>query len=40
MKVVALCFLAAATFWFLNALNKDNYNTVVDYPIEIVFGAK
>ncbi|WP_089240425.1 YbbR-like domain-containing protein [Belliella buryatensis] len=37
MKVVALCFLAAATFWFLNALNKDNYNTVVDYPIEIIF---
>ncbi|MCH7402360.1 YbbR-like domain-containing protein [Belliella kenyensis] len=37
MKVVALCFLAASTFWFLNALNKDNYNTVVDYPIEIIF---
>jgi hypothetical protein len=37
MKVVALCFLAAATFWFLNALNKDNYNTVVDFPIEIIF---
>ncbi len=37
MKVVALCFLAAATFWFLNALNKDNYNTVVDYPINIIF---
>lgn len=37
MKVVALCFLAAATFWFLNALNKDNYNTVVDYPIDIIF---
>lgn len=37
MKVAALCFLAAATFWVLNALNKDNYNTVVDYPIEIVF---
>lgn len=37
MKVVALCFLAAATFWFLNALNKDNYNTVVDYPIEIIY---
>lgn len=37
LKVAALCFLAAATFWVLNALNKDNYNTVVDYPIEIVF---
>lgn len=37
MKVAALCFLAAATFWVLNALNKDNYNTVVDYPIEMIF---
>ena len=40
MKVVALCFLAAATFWFLNALNKDNYNTVVDYPIDIIFDTE
>ncbi|MCH7409598.1 YbbR-like domain-containing protein [Belliella sp. DSM 111904] len=40
MKVVALCFLAASTFWFLNALNKDNYNTVVDYPIEIIFDSE
>ncbi len=37
MKVVALCFLAAATFWLFNALNKDNYSTVVDYPIEIIY---
>ncbi|RZS94903.1 YbbR-like domain-containing protein [Cecembia calidifontis] len=37
LKVAALCFLAAATFWVLNALNKDNYTTVVDYPIEIIF---
>jgi YbbR domain-containing protein len=37
MKVAALCFLAAATFWVLNALNKGDYNTVVDYPIAIVF---
>ncbi len=37
LKVAALCFLAASTFWLLNALNKDNYVTVVDYPIEIVY---
>ncbi|ERM82520.1 hypothetical protein P872_05710 [Rhodonellum psychrophilum GCM71 = DSM 17998] len=37
MKVVALCLLAATTFWLLNALNKDNYTTVVDYPIEIIY---
>lgn len=36
-KVAALCFMAAATFWVLNALNKDNYTTVVDFPIEIIF---
>lgn len=40
LKVAALCFLAAATFWVLNALNKDNYTTVVDYPIEIIFDAE
>lgn len=37
LKVAALCFLAAATFWVLNALNKDNYTTVVEFPIEIIF---
>ncbi|WP_373495903.1 YbbR-like domain-containing protein [Aquiflexum sp.] len=36
-KVAALCFMAAATFWALNALNKDNYTTVIDFPIEIIF---
>ncbi len=30
--VVALCFLAATTFWFLNALNKE-YTTRIAYPI-------
>lgn len=33
LKVVVLCIAAATTFWILNALNKDNYNTIVDYPI-------
>lgn len=37
IKVVALCLLAATTFWLLNALNKDNYTTVVDYPIDIIY---
>jgi hypothetical protein len=35
--VVVLCVAAATTFWILNALNKDNYTTVVDYPIEWEF---
>ncbi|GAA0877694.1 hypothetical protein GCM10009119_06620 [Algoriphagus jejuensis] len=34
LKVVVLCIAAATTFWILNALNKDNYNTIVDYPIQ------
>ena len=35
--MVVLCVAAATTFWILNALNKDNYTTVVDYPIEWEF---
>ena len=37
LKVVVLCIATATTFWILNALNKDDYTTVVDYPIEFVF---
>lgn len=37
LKVVVLCIAAATTFWILNALNKDDYSTVVDYPVEFVF---
>ena len=35
--MVVLCVLAATTFWILNALNKDNYTTVVDQPIEFYY---
>jgi len=34
--VVALCFLAATMFWFLNALNKE-YTTRIAYPIEFAY---
>ncbi|GAB3663729.1 hypothetical protein GCM10028791_39200 [Echinicola sediminis] len=37
IKVVALCVAAATTFWVLNALNKDNYVTVVNYPISFQY---
>lgn len=37
IKVVVLCVVAATTFWVLNALNKDNYITVVDQPIEFYY---
>lgn len=32
--IAILCFVTAATFWFLNALNKGGYNNVVEYPLE------
>lgn len=35
-RVIALCFLAAATFWFLNALNED-YSATVRYPLEFIY---
>ena len=37
LKVVVLCIIAATTFLVLNALNKDNYSTIVDYPIQWEF---
>jgi hypothetical protein len=40
LKVVVLCIVAATTFWILNALNKDNYTTIVDYPIEWDFDGE
>ena len=36
-KVVVLCVIAATTFWFFNALNKNDYTTVIDYPIRFNF---
>lgn len=40
LKVVVLCIAAATTFWILNALNKDNYSTIVDYPIAWEFNRE
>lgn len=33
MKVFSICFLAAAFFWLMTALNKDSYSLRLDYPI-------
>ncbi len=38
--MVVLCIAAATTFWVLNALNKDNYTTIVDYPVQWEFDEK
>lgn len=35
-KAVTLCILAAAIFWFFNALNK-NYTTTISFPLEFDF---
>lgn len=40
IKVVVLCIAAATTFWILNALNKDDYSTVVDYPVDFNFNQE
>lgn len=31
-----MCLFAAATFWFLNAMNKS-YTTALDYPVELAY---
>lgn len=36
-KVVSLSILAATTFWFFNALNKSDYTTTINYPIELSY---
>lgn len=39
-RVVLLCFMAASTFWLLNALNKNYNNIRVTYPIHFVYDQK
>ncbi len=36
-KIISLCILAATTFWFFSALNKSDYTTTINYPIELVY---
>ena len=38
-RVVLLCFVAASTFWLLNALNKS-YSTQTTYPVEFVYDER
>ena len=38
-RVVVLCFVAASTFWLLNALNKS-YSTQTTYPIRFVYDQR
>ncbi|HNP18455.1 MAG TPA: hypothetical protein PKL31_08490 [Fulvivirga sp.] len=36
LRIIALAILAAATFWFLNALN-GTYSTTLNYPINFLY---
>lgn len=36
IRVIFLCTIAATTFWFFNALNKD-YSTTLRYPIQLLY---
>ena len=35
IKVVLVCIVISTTFWFFNALNKNDYVTRINYPISI-----
>ena len=37
LKVVLICILISTTFWFFNALNKNDYVTRINYPVSIEF---
>ena len=37
LKVVMLCIVISTTFWFFNALNKNDYVTRINYPVSIQF---
>ncbi|MEO0331959.1 MAG: hypothetical protein AAF223_09765 [Bacteroidota bacterium] len=37
LKVVVLCLIAATTFWFFSALNKEGYTTRIRYPVNITY---
>lgn len=37
LKTFAVCIVAAAFFWLMTALNKDNYTLRLDYPIHISY---
>ncbi|MEM6842978.1 MAG: hypothetical protein AAF632_12185 [Bacteroidota bacterium] len=37
LKVVILCVIAATTFWFFSALNKEGYTTRIRYPVNITY---
>lgn len=37
IKVVVICIVISTTFWFFSALNKEDYISQVNYPIELIY---
>ena len=40
LKVVIFCIVISTTFWFFSALNKSDYSTQIQYPLEFVYDAE
>lgn len=40
LKVVVFCVIISTTFWFFSALNKSDYVTQINYPIEFQYNAE
>lgn len=40
IKVVLVCIVISTTFWFFNALNKNDYVTRISYPVSLQFNTE
>lgn len=40
IKVVVFCVIISTTFWFFSALNKSDYVTQINYPIEFRYNTE
>ncbi|MCE7994155.1 MAG: hypothetical protein HEP71_19360 [Roseivirga sp.] len=40
IKVVVFCIIISTTFWFFSALNKSDYVTQINYPIEFQYNEE
>ena len=40
IKVVVFCIIISTTFWFFSALNKSDYVTQINYPIEFQYNTE
>lgn len=40
IKVVVFCILISTTFWFFSALNKSDYITQINYPIQFEYDTE